>query len=112
MKNSIKMEVIGSGCKKCEALFKLTKEVAKELSINDTVLYSTDINKIVAMGVMSSPVLTIDDKPVLVGTLPDKDRLKEIIYKNVFNESSKIEVKEDKKSEEENGDCCSCGGTC
>jgi small redox-active disulfide protein 2 len=108
----VKIEVIGSGCKKCESLFKLTKEVAQELSIKDTVLYSTDINKIVAMGLMSSPVLMIDDKPVLVGTLPDKDRLKEIIYKNVFNESLKIEVKEDKKSEEKAGSCCSCGGEC
>ena len=80
---TVKMEVIGSGCKKCEALFKLTKEVAQELNINDTVLYSTDINKIVAMGVMSSPVLTLNGKPILVGMLPDKERLKEIISKNL-----------------------------
>lgn len=104
---TVKMEVIGSGCKKCEALFKLTKEVAIELNINDPVLYSTDINKIVAMGVMSSPVLTIDDKPVLVGILPDKDKLKDIIYKNVFNESTKIDVPESKA-----GGYCSCGGKC
>jgi len=104
---TVKMEVIGSGCKKCEALFKLTKEVAIELNINDPVLYSTDINKIVAMGVMSSPVLTIDDNPVLVGILPDKDKLKDIIYKNVFNESTKIDVPESKA-----GGCCSCGGKC
>jgi len=79
----MKIEVIGSGCKKCKALFELTEISAKELGINDTILYSTDINKIVAMGVMSSPVLTINDKPILVGTLPDKERLKEIISKNI-----------------------------
>lgn len=104
---TVKMEVIGSGCKKCKALFELTKEVAQELNITDTVLYSTDINKIVAMGVMSSPVLTINDKPVLVGMLPDKDKLKDIIYKNVFNESAKIEI-----SEEKSCGSCSCGGKC
>lgn len=80
---SIKIEVIGSGCKKCKALFELTKVIAKELGINDTILYSTDIDKIVAMGLMSSPVLTIDDKPILVGILPDRERLKEIIFKNI-----------------------------
>lgn len=79
----MKIEVIGSGCKKCKALFELTEVVAKELGINDTVLYSNDINKIVAMGIMSSPVLTMDDKPILVGMLPDKERLKEIISKNI-----------------------------
>ena len=80
---TVKMEVIGSGCKKCKALFELTETVAKELDINDTVLYSTDVNKIASMGLMSSPVLTIDDKPVLVGMLPDKEKLKEIISKNI-----------------------------
>lgn len=79
----MKIEVIGSGCKKCKSLFELTKETAIELGITDTVLYSTDINKIVAMGLMSSPVLTINDKPILVGMLPDKERLKEIISKNL-----------------------------
>jgi small redox-active disulfide protein 2 len=80
---SVKIEVIGSGCKKCKALFELTKEVVGDLGINDTVLYSNDVNKIVMMGIMSSPVLTIDDKPVLVGMLPDKDKLKDIIYRNI-----------------------------
>lgn len=79
----MKIEVIGSGCKKCKALFELTEIVSKELGIGDSVLYSTDINKIVAMGLMQSPVLTIDDKPVLVGMLPDKERLKEIIAKHI-----------------------------
>ena len=79
----MKIEVIGSGCKKCKNLFELTKETATELGITNTVLYSTDVNKIVAMGLMSSPVLTINDKPILVGMLPDKERLKEIISKNI-----------------------------
>jgi small redox-active disulfide protein 2 len=81
---TVKMEVIGSGCKKCKALFELTEIVAKELGINDVVLYSNDINKIVSMGIMSSPVLTFNDKPILVGILPDKERLKEIISKNLL----------------------------
>lgn len=93
---TVRMEVIGSGCKKCKTLFELTKEAAQELNINGTVIYNTDINKIVAMGVMSGPVLTIDDKPVLVGALPSKKNLKDIIYKNVFNESEKIEISENK----------------
>lgn len=82
---TIKIEVIGSGCKKCKNLFELTKEVAGELNITGQVLYSTDINKIVMMGIMSSPILTIDDKPVLIGILPDKNILKEIINKNISN---------------------------
>jgi small redox-active disulfide protein 2 len=79
----MKIEVIGSGCKKCKTLFEMTEVVTSELGILDKVKYSTDINKILAMGLMSSPVLTIDDKPILVGILPNKERLKEIILKNI-----------------------------
>lgn len=75
----MKIEVIGSGCKKCKELCQRTKEVAQELGIKDTVEYSTNVNKIVAMGVMSSPVLAIDGKAVLVGVLPDKTKLKQVI---------------------------------
>jgi small redox-active disulfide protein 2 len=79
----MKIEVIGSGCKKCKLLFELTNSVSKELGLEGSVLYSTDVNKIVSMGLMQSPVLTIDDKPVLVGILPDKEKLKEIITKYI-----------------------------
>ena len=101
----IKIEVLGSGCKKCKALFELTKEVALELDIKDTVEYSTDVSKIVAMGVMSSPVLAINGKSVLSGVLPTKEKLKQIILDYISNPKNE-------KSEEKKGGCCSCGGRC
>ncbi len=73
------IQVIGSGCKKCKALFELTKAVAVELDITDSVEYSTDISRIVAMGMMSSPVLVIGGKAVLAGVLPEKKNLKKVI---------------------------------
>jgi small redox-active disulfide protein 2 len=73
------IQVIGSGCKKCKALFELTKTVAVELGIKDTIEYSTDVSRIVAMGAMSSPVLAIGGKVVLAGVLPDKEKLKQVI---------------------------------
>jgi len=79
----MKIEVIGSGCKKCKALFELTKEVVGDMGLGAEVLYSMDVNKIVAMGVMSSLVLAVDDQPILVGVLPSKEKLKEIISENI-----------------------------
>lgn len=77
------IQVIGSGCKKCKALFELTKTVVIELGITTDVDYSTDVAKIVAMGVMSSPVLAIDGKPILAGVLPEKEKLKQIISEKI-----------------------------
>lgn len=103
---TIKIEVLGSGCKKCKALFELTKEVAHELGIKDTVEYSTDVNKIVAMGVMSSPVVAINGKSILSGILPTKEKLKQIISDFISKDSKNI------KSEDKGCCGCSCGGNC
>lgn len=109
---TFKIEVIGSGCKKCKALFELTKEVVQELDIKNPVEYSTDVSKIVAMGVMSSPVLAINGQPVLTGVLPDKEKLYKIISTQISSESStSLEVEKEKK---ENEKCagCNCDGNC
>ncbi len=77
------IQVLGSGCPTCKKLFELTKQAVKELTLKETkVEYLTDIQKIVEMGMMSSPVLVIDGKPVLAGFLPDKEKIKEIIKKS------------------------------
>ena len=104
----MKIEVIGSGCNKCKALFELTKNIVKDLGVSESVEYSADIRKIVAMGLMSSPVLTIDDKPILVGRLPDQEDLKKIISSHISCEpDSKVDIEGDKKC-----GSCKCGGNC
>jgi small redox-active disulfide protein 2 len=82
MKNKImKIQVLGSGCPTCEKLFELTKKAVLELGLKTEVEYITDIQKIVEMGVMSSPVLAINGKPILAGFVPDIEKIKETIKK-------------------------------
>jgi small redox-active disulfide protein 2 len=73
------IQVLGSGCQKCKKLFELTQETVEELGIKAVVEYVTDVQKIVQMGLMSSPVLAIDGKAVLVGLVPEKEKVKQII---------------------------------
>lgn len=79
----MKIQVIGSGCSNCRNLYTLTKEAAAELQLTDSVEYSTDVTQIIAMGVMQSPVLAIDGKPVMVGYVPDKQRIKDVLQKSI-----------------------------
>ena len=82
MENKImKIQVLGSGCPTCKKLFELTKKAAEELKLKTEVEYITDIQKIVEMGVMSSPVLAINGKPILTGFVPDIEKIKETIKK-------------------------------
>jgi small redox-active disulfide protein 2 len=94
----MKIEIIGMGCASCKKLFAQTQEAVKEMGIDAGVEYSDDIQKIVDMGLMSSPVLAIDGQPVISGYVPDKNGIKEAII-------SGKEVKNNKSG-------CKCGGDC
>jgi small redox-active disulfide protein 2 len=77
----MKIQVLGSGCSTCKKLFELTKQAVQELGLHEEVEYVTDVSKIIEMGVMSSPVVAIDGKPIMVGFLPDIERIKEALKK-------------------------------
>ena len=81
----MKIQVLGSGCSTCKSLFELTKKAVEELSLKTEVEYITGTdgtNKIIEMGIMSSPVLTIDSKAVMIGFTPDIEKVKNLIKEN------------------------------
>jgi small redox-active disulfide protein 2 len=73
------IQVIGSGCPTCKKLYELTQEAVKQLNMDEKVEYITDVSKIIEMGLMSSPVLAVDGKPVMVGFLPDLEKVKKLL---------------------------------
>lgn len=77
----LKIEVLGSGCPKCEKLLELSQEVLKELNLDLEIDYVKDIERMIALGIMSTPALAINDKAVLSGYLPTKDEIAELIKK-------------------------------
>lgn len=78
----MKIQVLGSGCATCKALYELTKKAVEELKLKVEVEYITDISKIIEMGVMQSPVLAINGKPVMVGFKEDIEYIKSLIMEN------------------------------
>jgi len=79
----LKIQVLGSGCPTCKKLFELTKKAIEELGLKTEVAYITDIEKIIELGVMASPVLVINNKPVIAGFVPDIEKIKELINKSL-----------------------------
>ena len=96
--NSI--QVLGSGCPTCKKLFDLTQQAVAELNLNTKLKHITDIQKIIELGLMSSPVLTVNGKVVLIGQLPSLKMLKELLTSNCQTEN------------EESKSHCSCNGKC
>ena len=76
----MKIQVLGSGCPTCKNLYELTKTAVKELGIDAEVEYSTDISKIIELGVMVSPVMTIDGQVAITGS-HNLEKIKEVIKK-------------------------------
>ncbi len=77
----MKIQVLGSGCATCKKLFEITKTAVKEMGMTEEVEYITDFQQILNMGLMSSPVLAVDDKPALVGFVPNVAEIKKAILK-------------------------------
>jgi len=96
------VQVLGSGCPTCKKLFELTKEAVASLNLGVEVEYITDIQKIIELGVMSSPVLTINGQAVLIGEVPGIEKIKELLNTNIGLLSEA----------EQNNNTCSCGGNC
>jgi small redox-active disulfide protein 2 len=77
----MQIQVLGSGCASCKKLHQIASEIVQDLKLNIEVDYVTDISKIVALGIMQSPVLTVNGKPVMIGFIPNKEKIKEAIIK-------------------------------
>jgi len=72
------IQVLGSGCPTCKRLYEATQKIADELGLGK-VDYETDIQKLLDLGLMQSPVLAIDGIPVAVGNVPSPARIKELL---------------------------------
>lgn len=101
------IQVLGSGCPACHTLFETTQKAVEELGIKTSVEYISDdqaTQKIIELGLMTSPVLLINDKVAMTGATNKVDKVKQIISKEIEN-----------KSETCGCDCCcdgGCGGKC
>lgn len=69
----MKVEVLGSGCRKCVATAERISEVGREMNAEVTVEKVTDAEKIMGYQVMSTPAVAIDGKVVHSGSVPSRD---------------------------------------
>lgn len=80
---TVKIEVLGSGCPSCKKLHAQTVAAAAKLGLTDKVEYSTDLNRILELGVMQTPVLAVNDVPIITGQVPSVDQIAEAIHQAI-----------------------------
>lgn len=78
----MKISVLGSGCATCKKLHETVIKIIKNENIDATVEYSDDVTRIVELGLMHSPVLVVDGKPVELQSNSERD-IAEIIFDQI-----------------------------
>ena len=74
------IQVLGTGCQKCEKLTEKNAETAvAELGIQATVERVSDINAIISFDVMMTPALVIDGDVKVVGKVPTPEDIKRLL---------------------------------
>ncbi len=75
----MKIQILGTGCPKCEKTTKVVKEVVEELGIETEIEKVTDLNEIMTFNVMSTPAVAIDGEVKVAGRVPSARALKKLL---------------------------------
>lgn len=75
----MKIQILGTGCPKCKKLTEAADVAAKELGVDYELEKVTDINDIMAMGVMMTPGIAIDGVVKSTGKVLSPEEIKEFL---------------------------------
>jgi small redox-active disulfide protein 2 len=75
----MKIQILGTGCPKCNKLTEMTKTVADEMGLDYELEKVTDINDIMQMGVMMTPALAVDGEVKVSGKVPSAEEIKSLL---------------------------------
>ena len=77
-----KIQILGTGCAKCDNLTKAATSAADELGIPYELEKVTDLLKFADFGVMVTPALIVDGKVLVTGKVPKHEELLELLPTN------------------------------
>jgi small redox-active disulfide protein 2 len=71
--------VYGPGCMRCRKTEEIVRQVVEETGIEATVAHVTDMQAIVAAGVMTTPAVAVDGVVKLSGRIPKAEEVRQWI---------------------------------
>jgi small redox-active disulfide protein 2 len=75
----MKIQVLGTGCAKCNALTMAAEQAAQSLGLQYELEKVTDLKRIMSFGVMMTPALVVDGKVKISGKVPSVDEIKTML---------------------------------
>jgi small redox-active disulfide protein 2 len=74
-----KIQILGTGCPKCEKLTEMVDKAAREMGIEYRLEKVTDINEILKYDIMMTPGLAVDGVVKVSGKIPTLEEIKRML---------------------------------
>ena len=75
------VKVLGAGCKSCHEQYENAKAAVKAMGLDVEVEYITDMEKVMAYGVMSMPAIVVNEKVVSMGKVLKAADVEKLLHK-------------------------------
>jgi len=75
----MEIKVLGTGCPKCHKLEEETRSVAEEMGLDCTIEKVTQVQDIMAFGVMLTPALVVNGEVKVAGKVPDRAEIARLL---------------------------------
>jgi small redox-active disulfide protein 2 len=75
----MKIEVLGTGCAKCNKLYEAAKEAVEKVGVEAEIAKVEDLNEITKRGVMVTPALVVDGEIKAAGKVLKADDIAKML---------------------------------
>lgn len=75
----MKIEILGTGCAKCNLLEQTARSAADKLGVPYQLEHIRDIKEFAKRGVMFTPALAVDGKVVVAGKVPNETEVMRLL---------------------------------
>ncbi len=75
------IKVLGAGCKFCHEQYENAKQAVKNMGLDLEVEYITDMEKVMAYGVMSMPAIVVNEQVVSMGKVLKAADVEKLLHK-------------------------------
>ena len=75
------IQILGTGCPKCQKLEENARQAATELNLDFQIEKVKDLQQIMAFGVMITPALVVDGVVKVAGKIPGLEDIKKMLAK-------------------------------
>lgn len=74
-----KIEVLGPGCSRCQATFRLVSEVVDADHLPFDVVKSDTTERMLEVGLLATPGVAIDGRVIVSGRIPKREELRSLL---------------------------------